>query len=138
MTDLVFYEKPGCIGNKQQKAILRRLGVSLEVRDILSENWTAESLRSFFGNKAVPAWFNESAPQVKSGEINTDHLNETEALRLMVDQPILIKRPLMIYQSLKQSGFTVGPVLDYLGVNLNDGQKVETCPMSDQPCETVP
>ena len=62
MTDLVFYEKPGCIGNKQQKAILRRLGVSLEVRDILSENWTAESLRSFFGNKAVPAWFNESAP----------------------------------------------------------------------------
>ncbi|MCG8018295.1 MAG: nitrogenase-associated protein [Candidatus Thiodiazotropha sp. 'RUGA'] len=138
MTELVFYEKPGCIGNKQQKAILRKLGISLQVRDILSETWTSDSLRSFFGEKAISAWFNESAPQVKSGEIDIDHLNETEALRLMVEQPILIKRPLMICQSLKQSGFTVGPVLDYLGVYLNESQKIESCPMPDQPCETVP
>lgn len=138
MTDLVFYEKPGCIGNKQQKAILRKLGISLEVRDILSESWTSDSLRSFFGDKAVSAWFNESAPQVKSGEIDTGHLDESEALRLMVKHPILIKRPLMIYQSLKQSGFIGGPVLDYLGVSPNDVQNVESCPMSDQPCETVP
>ncbi|MBV2090620.1 MAG: hypothetical protein KUF72_07005 [Candidatus Thiodiazotropha sp. (ex Ctena orbiculata)] len=138
MTELVFYEKPGCIGNKQQKVILRKLGISLEVRDILSETWTSDSLRSFFGDKAISAWFNESAPQVKSGEIDIDHLNEAEALRLMVEQPILIKRPLMIYQSLKQSGFTVGPVLNYLGVYLNESQKVESCPMSDQPCETAP
>ncbi|MCG8030414.1 MAG: hypothetical protein N0E59_19985 [Candidatus Thiodiazotropha taylori] len=138
MTELVFYEKPGCIGNKQQKAILRKLGISLEVRDILSETWTSDNLRSFFGDKAISAWFNESAPQVKSGEIDIDHLNEAEALRLMVEQPILIKRPLMIYQSLKQSGFAVGPVLDYLGVYLNESQKVESCPMQDEPCETVP
>ncbi|MEW8273652.1 MAG: ArsC/Spx/MgsR family protein [Candidatus Thiodiazotropha taylori] len=138
MTELVFYEKPGCIGNKQQKAILRKLGISLEVRDILSETWTSDSLRPFFGDKAISAWFNESAPRVKSGEIDIDHLNEAEALRLMVEQPILIKRPLMIYQSLKQSGFTIGPVLDYLGVYLNESQRVESCPMQDEPCETVP
>jgi nitrogenase-associated protein len=137
MTDLVFYEKPGCIGNKQQKAILLKLGIRLEVHDILSEPWTAERLRPFFGNKTIPMWFNESAPQVKSGEIDIDQLDESEALSLMVEQPILIKRPLMIYQSLKQSGFTSGPVLDELGVNLDGGNRVESCPMSEQPCETV-
>ncbi|MEJ2618834.1 MAG: ArsC/Spx/MgsR family protein [Candidatus Thiodiazotropha sp.] len=138
MTDLVFYEKPGCIGNKQQKAILRKLGIGLEVHDILSEPWTAERLRSFFGTKAIPMWFNDSAPQVKSGEIRIHQLDESEALRLMVEQPILIKRPLMTYQSFNQSGFTPGPVLDALGVNLDGGQNVESCPMSEQPCETVP
>jgi nitrogenase-associated protein len=138
MTDLVFYEKPGCIGNKQQKAILRKLGISLEVRDILTETWTADRLRPYFAHKTIANWFNDSAPQVKSGEIDIDQLEESEALRLMVEQPILIKRPLMSYQSLNQSGFTTGPVLEALNVKLDEGQNVESCPMTEQPCETVP
>ncbi|MES9939023.1 MAG: ArsC/Spx/MgsR family protein [Candidatus Thiodiazotropha sp. 6PLUC2] len=141
MTELVFYEKPGCVGNQQQKAILRKLGITLEVRDILSEPWTHESLRPFFENKPVSSWFNDSAPQVKSGEIKIDQLDEIAALELMIGNPILIKRPLMICQSLRQSGFTPGTVLDKLGVTIEGKKDLQSCPMEtteQQVCEAPP
>ncbi|MES9831325.1 MAG: ArsC/Spx/MgsR family protein [Candidatus Thiodiazotropha sp. LLP2] len=141
MTELVFYEKPGCIGNQQQKAILRKLGITLEVRDILSEPWTYDSLRPFFENKPVPNWFNDSAPQVKNGEISLNQLDEVAALDLMVSNPILIKRPLMSCHSLRQSGFTPGSVLDYLGVSFDDDKDLQSCPMASmekQACEAPP
>jgi nitrogenase-associated protein len=136
MTELVFYEKPGCIGNQQQKALLRQLGISLEVRDLLSESWSSESLRPFFANKPVAEWFNDSAPQVKNGEIEIHRLSEEKALSLMVQQPILIRRPLMVCQSLRQSGFTPGPVLDYLGVILDPEKDLQACPSRQHSCET--
>lgn len=138
MTELVFFEKPGCIGNKQQKTILRQLGITLEVRSILSERWTQERLRPFFQDKPVANWFNESAPQVKSGEVDIHQLNETEALDLMIHEPILIKRPLLICNNLMQSGFTPGPVLDFLGVKLDSDKDLQACPMTKQACEIEP
>jgi nitrogenase-associated protein len=95
MTELVFYEKPGCIGNGMQKSLLSSQGVKYKVRDLLSQPWTAEGLRPFFGDKPVSEWFNASAPQVKSGEIPVDDLSEEEALETMLLEPILIRRPLM-------------------------------------------
>ncbi|MEJ2608645.1 MAG: ArsC/Spx/MgsR family protein [Candidatus Thiodiazotropha sp.] len=135
MTDLVFYEKPGCVGNKQQKALLRRNGIQLEVKDILSEPWTAESLRPFFAEKPVAEWFNTTAPQVKNGEIAIQKLTESEALNLMIHEPILIRRPLLHYQSLKQSGFSAGEVLNKLGIKPEADQDLQSCPMAAQPCE---
>jgi nitrogenase-associated protein len=95
-----------------------------------------ESLRPFFANNPVSGWFNESAPRVKSGELDLDRLNESEALDLMINDPILIKRPLMLYQSLMQSGFVAGPVLDFLGIKLEHDNDLQTCPMTPQNCET--
>ncbi len=129
MADLVFYEKPGCVGNNRQKVILRKLGISLQVHDILCETWTPENLRPFFADKVVSSWFNESAPRVKNGQIDICKLSETDALFLMLEQPILIKRPLMVYQTQMQSGFTSGPVFDLLGISFNDAQNVDGCPM---------
>ena len=137
MSELVFYEKPGCVGNGLQKGVLLSQGVRFVVRDLLSEPWRAESLRPFFADKPVAAWFNETAPAVKSGEIAIHDLNETEALTLMIQSPILIRRPLLAYGDLRQSGFVAGPVLDALGVVLDASDDLQTCPMSETPtiCE---
>lgn len=137
MPELVFYEKPGCIGNGMQKSLLRSQGISFEVRDLLSHPWTAASLRAYFAATPVPEWFNNSAPAVKSGEIAIDSLSEAEALALMLQDPILIRRPLLELGDLKQSGFVAGAVLDALEVDLDPTQNLQDCPMdTGQPvCE---
>lgn len=68
MATLTFYEKPGCQGNARQKALLRAAGHQLNVRNLLTEPWTPERLRQFFGALPVAQWFNRNAPAVKSGE----------------------------------------------------------------------
>lgn len=138
MTNVViFWEKPGCIGNAQQKAVLRQHGYQLEVRDLLTTPWTAEALRPFFADKSVREWFNQSAPEVKSAAIKIDQLNENEALNLMVKNPLLICRPLMQVDELKQSGFVDGGVLRHLNIKLNSHEDLQSCPMSEAslPCE---
>ena len=72
MATLTFYEKPGCQGNARQKALLRAAGHQLHVRNLLTEPWTPERLRQFFGALPVAQWFNRNAPAVKSGEVNPD------------------------------------------------------------------
>ena len=135
MDELVFYEKPGCVGNQQQKALLRSHGYRPIVRDLLSEPWTAERLRPFFADKPVPEWFNPSAPAVKSGEIDIDALDEPAALTLMLKAPLLICRPLMQYGDLRQSGFLPGPVLSGLQIRLPPEQDLQSCPTTE--AETV-
>jgi len=128
MTQLIFYEKPGCVGNNRQKALLRAQGIVFEVKDLLTTPWTVESLRPFFGNKPVAQWFNDSAPKVKSGEIDIHTLSETQALKMMLQEPLLIRRPLLDLDKKKQSGFTAGIVLDALGVVLEAEKDLQSCP----------
>jgi len=95
MKRILFYEKPGCINNTKQKKLLAEAGYQVEARDLLAESWTREMLEPYFAGMAVAQRFNQSAPQVKSGEVDPENLSEDEAYRLMVDEPLLIRRPLM-------------------------------------------
>ncbi len=135
MLALVFYEKPGCVGNRLQKDLLTKQGVELEVRNLLQTAWTPESLMPFFGEMAVCDWFNLSAPTVKSGAIRVHDCSQEEALAMMIDDPILIRRPLLQCLDLRQSGFVKGPVLDALGVRIDETDDLQSCPMGET--ETV-
>ncbi|MBW9266770.1 MAG: nitrogenase-associated protein [Candidatus Thiodiazotropha sp. (ex. Lucinisca nassula)] len=129
MSQLIFYEKPGCIANRKQKVLLEGYGHQLDVRDLLSESWTRDSLRPYFSNTPVAAWFNRSAPQLKEGWFNIHELDEVQALSLMIVEPILIRRPLMQLGELKQAGFADGPVLAALDIHLDPEADLQSCPM---------
>lgn len=118
MANIIFWEKPGCLGNKRQKAILEASGHRLEVRNLLAEPWTAESLRPFFGQRPVSTWFNPTNPRVKAGDIDPAALSEQEALALMVAEPLLIRRPLMQVGEERRSGFDVPQVHAWIGLDL--------------------
>ncbi len=133
MSAVIFYEKPGCAGNAAQKALLRRQGFALEVRDLLAAPWTPETLRPFLGEMAVCDWFNLSAPRVKSGEVPINELDEHEALAMMIEDPLLIRRPLLQTGQLRQAGFEAGAVLETLGVSLAGDEDLQACPMEDRP-----
>jgi nitrogenase-associated protein len=112
---VVFYEKPFCAANAKQKQILRSSGCTLIERNLLEHGLSVDELRAFMGEKRVPEWFNPAAPSIKNGQINPDNLNEVEALELLMKDPILIRRPLMVIGTEKLCGFDekrVSEILD--------------------------
>jgi len=112
---VVFYEKPFCAANAKQKQILRASGCTLIERNLLEHGLDADGLRSFMGDSAVSEWFNPAAPAVKNGLVSPDTLDEAEAMVLLMSDPILIRRPLMIIGTEKLCGFNekrVSEVLD--------------------------
>jgi nitrogenase-associated protein len=116
MARVVFYEKPGCANNARQKALLTASGHELDVRNLLTEAWTAPALQRFFGSKPVTAWFNPASPRVKSGEIRPDAVSGPEALALMIADPVLIRRPLMQVGDCCESGFDPDAVDKWIGL----------------------
>jgi nitrogenase-associated protein len=117
MTAIVFYEKPGCAGNARQRAWLLEAGHSLEVRDLQRQRWTAQALLAFLAPLPVAAWFNRAAPRVKSGEIDPDRLDAETALALLLEQPLLIRRPLMqLPDGRRMVGFDAAAVDAWVGL----------------------
>ena len=127
MADIVFYEKPGCINGGKQKAILEAAGNMLECRDILTTQWTGQSLVPFLMSKNPVDIMNHTAPAVKTGEIVPAELSFEEAVALMVDSPILIKRPLIEVEGVKLQGFSNPELKPYLG-DWDASEDVVTCP----------
>jgi len=133
MTDIIFFQKPGCGTNARQKLALEQAGHSVEVRDLLREGWTAERLRGFFGDLPVMAWFNPAAPKIKSGDIEPAQLDAAAALSLLVAEPLLIRRPLIEAGAKRCAGFDNDVVAELLG--RRDGRVGENCSRPNQmPC----
>jgi len=132
MAQVVFYEKPGCGGNARQKAALLRAGHTLEVRDLLSWPWTAESLGEFLSPLPVADWFNRSAPRVKSGEIDPAAHDAGTALPLLLAEPLLIRRPLMQVGAERRVGFDTAAIDAWIGLGeaAAPGTDLEACTRS--------
>ncbi len=109
MATVYFYEKPGCINNTRQKKLLAAAGHQVVALNLLTEPWQPDRLRAFFGALAVRDWFNYSAPPIKYGEIEPDKLTEPQALALMLENPLLIRRPLMQAGDSLMAGFDQQP-----------------------------
>ena len=135
MTTITFYEKPGCSNNTKQKGLLAAAGHEIVARNILTESWTKERLSSFFNNRPVADWFNRAAPRVKSGEIVPEQFDADTALQLMLQDPLLIRRPLIEADGRKEIGFDQELIHGWLGLTPS-GSDLETCPRSDShtPC----
>ena len=129
---MIFYEKTGCKGNARQRALLEAHGYSLEVKSILDEAWTIETLRPFFGSLPVAQWFNDKAPEIKSGEVDPVSFDEKGALSIMLEQPILIRRPLIDRDGEKFCGFG-SAVEAALGLTAPDGD-YEACQEPTERC----
>lgn len=119
MARIIFWEKPGCQGNARQKEILIASGHELEVRDLLTETWSVESLAPFFGERPVTEWFNPAHPRVKSGEVDPAAFDREKVLQLMVAEPLFIVRPLMQVGDQRMAGFNVAEVHNWIGLALD-------------------
>lgn len=134
MAHIIFYEKPGCVGNARQKALLKEAGHELDIRDILTINWSEARLMKFLALLPVPEWFNSSAPAVKEGLVQPALLDKHEALELLLAQPLLIRRPLIEALGKTWVGFEEAQLTALLP-NLEEDD-YEACPRDAKPCAT--
>ena len=121
-----FYEKPGCINNTRQKLLLQSCGHKVIAFSLLTEAWTAETLKPFFTGMPVAEWFNRAAPRIKSGEVNPDCFDENNAIQAMLADPLLIRRPLMIVENAFICGFDKEIVRSL--IQQHDVSHLQSCP----------
>jgi len=127
-----FYEKPGCTNNTRQKKMLQESGHEVTAFSILTQSWTAETLKRFFTGLPVAEWFNMAAPRIKSGEVIPVDFNENAAIQAMLADPLLIRRPLMEVDNTFICGFDnefVQSLIQY-----QDASHVQSCPNLSDPC----
>jgi len=70
---------------------------------------------------------NHTAPAVKNGEVNPEELSFEQAMQMMIEEPILIKRPLIEVNGLSLQGFEDVRLKPYLG-DWDHSEDVITCP----------
>jgi nitrogenase-associated protein len=144
MTEIVFFEKPGCGGNARQRGLLEAAGHTLQRRNLLTTPWTRETLLPFLAPLPVAQWLNRAAPRVKRGEVVPEALDAETALALLLADPLLIRRPLMQRpDGARLVGFDLAEVAVFVGLSpAGDGRSAavqgEALRGSLEGCAAVP
>jgi nitrogenase-associated protein len=126
MATVIFYEKPGCKNNTKQKTLLAAAGHEVVAYSLLTEAWTVERLRSFFGDRPLVEWFNRAAPRIKSGEVIPENIDDAQtALVMMLKDPLLIRRPLIQVGNRREVGFDVEKIDAWIGLKAGDESQRE-------------
>ena len=116
MAKITFIEKTGCINNTKQKKILELAGHEVKAINLLKHDWTEDELLLFFGKLEVKEWFNKNAPKVQSGEVAPEKFSRTEAIQALIEEPILIRRPLLIIGNQAIVGFDTSFLQELIGL----------------------
>lgn len=135
--EVTFYEKPGCLGNKKQKEVLKANGVDFKVKSMLDTKWDKQTLESFFENLEKEEIVNESAPKIKRGEIDLNSITKEQLIYKMINDPILIKRPLIIVGDRKICGFNIVKLNEALNLKIDTNKEIGTCQSSSDSCTSV-
>jgi nitrogenase-associated protein len=119
MNLVLFYEKPGCATNAKQKKALLEAGCMLIEQNLLALRMTADELLTYLKARPVREWFNPNAPAIKRGEIDLESITSEEAIPLLLDNPILIRRPLISVNGHRMCGFDQDKIERLLNTELN-------------------
>lgn len=132
-----FWEKPGCMGNARQRALLATTGHEIVVKSLPDHKWTREELAPFFDGLPVADWFNRGARRVKEGEIIPEGLDAETAYTILLADPILVRRPLLAIAGERCVGFDldwiearIGPMPGTERVKRVLGEDLNACPGS--------
>lgn len=92
------YGKVGCKGNARQMLQLQEAGYAVQFIDLFNRKLEASELQKFFAGRSIYECVNPRAPQVASGDFQPEQLDESVLLEAMIQDPTLIKRPLLFFR----------------------------------------
>ena len=106
---MLFVCYPKCSTCQKAKAWLDERGISYELRDIKTDNPTAEELTLWYRKSGLPLkkFFNTSGLQYKALGLKDKlpGMSEAEQLALLATDGMLVKRPLLVGDSFVLTGF---------------------------------
>ena len=77
------------------RAWLLQRGVELDERDFFQERFSADEIRRLIGDRPASELFSWNSPSFRKMGIDRDTLNDNQLVAMMVDEPRLIRRPLI-------------------------------------------
>lgn len=106
---MLFLCYPKCSTCQKAKAWLDERGISYELRDIKTDNPTAEELTLWYRKSGLPLkkFFNTSGLQYKALGLKDKlpGMSEAGQLALLATDGMLVKRPLLVGDSFVLTGF---------------------------------
>ncbi len=106
---MLFLCYPKCSTCQKAKAWLDERGISYELRDIKTDNPTAEELTLWYRKSGLPLkkFFNTSGLQYKALGLKDKlpDMSEAEQLALLATDGMLVKRPLLVGDSFVLTGY---------------------------------
>lgn len=90
-----FYEKPTCTSCRKARALLEEKGVAMKRVD-LNKGLSVEELDSLIGDCDYKLFLNTRNVLYRERDMKRNPPNRAQALRLMAENPNLIKRPLTV------------------------------------------
>ena len=114
MGDIVLYAKKSCTQCKKAIAFLTKKGVPYLVKDIVHEPPPRSLLEKVIKAENIYASLNQRSPTYKDNQLGKRRTTKNEAIRLMLKDPNLIKRPLIIKDNKAYQGFDEKSLLDFV------------------------
>ena len=114
MGEIVLYAKKSCAQCKKAISFLNKKGVSYQVKDIVSEPPPRSLLEKVIKAENIYASLNQSSTTYKENHLGKRRTTKNEAIRLMLKDPNLIKRPLIIRDNKAYQGFEEKTLLDFV------------------------
>ena len=106
---MTFVCYPKCTTCQKAQKWLEEKGISYELRDIKTDNPTAEELTLWYRKSGLPLkkFFNTSGLQYKALGLKDKlpGMSEAEQLALLATDGMLVKRPLLVGDSFVLTGF---------------------------------
>lgn len=91
-----FLQKPTCTTCRKAKAYLEKLGAELELRSLDKQRLTKDELDKLIGERDYKRFLSTRNDLYRTRKMKDHPPSRAEAIRLMVEQPNLIRRPVAI------------------------------------------
>lgn len=126
MGEIVLYAKKSCTQCKKAIAFLNKKGVQYQVKDIVHEPPPRSLLEKVIKAENIYASLNQRSTTYKDNQLGKRRTTKNEAIRLMLKDPNLIKRPLIIKDNRAYQGFDEKSLLDFVSSqNIESAQSVQ-------------
>lgn len=112
--DILLYAKKSCTQCKKAIAFLNKKGVQYQLKDIVHEPPPRSLLEKVIRAENIYASLNQKSTTYKDNQLGKRRTTKNEAIRLMLKDPNLIKRPLIIKDNRAYQGFDEASLIEFV------------------------
>ncbi len=114
MADIVLYAKKSCAQCKKAISLLNKKGISYQLKDIVHEPPPRSLLEKVIKAENIYASLNQRSTTYRENHLGKRRTTKNEAIRLMLKDPNLIKRPLIIKENKAYQGYEEKSLMDFV------------------------
>ncbi len=91
-----FLHKPNCTTCRKAKKLMEDEGFQLDLRDLGKDRLTAAELEALIGDRDYKQFLNSRNELYRKANMKEQPPSRDEAIRMMADEPNLIRRPVIV------------------------------------------